>query len=126
MILPEPRTLRVFHDAQLRRFGGAPGMRDAGLLESAVGRVRSALLYAEMDAVDAAAMLCHAILKNHAFVDGNKRTAYGALIMTLAGNGLRLRAGDMEIAGMIFEAAGGSDGWEPIAAWVRARTEAAE
>jgi death on curing protein len=121
MILPDARTLRIFHDAQLRRFGGAPGMRDAGLLESAVGRVRSALLYAEMDAVEAAAMLCHAVLKNHAFVDGNKRTAYGALVMTLAGNGLRLRAGDMEIAEMIFAAAGGSEGWEAIAAWLRPR-----
>lgn len=119
MILPDLVTLRVFHDAQLKRFGGAPGMRDIGLLQSAVGRVQTAMNDAPMDAVDAAAMLCHAVLKNHAFVDGNKRTAYGALVMTLAGNGFRLQADDMEIADMILTAAAATDGFEPIAAWLR-------
>jgi death on curing protein len=119
--LPDPLTLRVFHDAQLKRFGGAPGLRDPGLLEAAVGRVRSALLYKDMDAIDAATMLCHAILKNHAFVDGNKRTAYGALVMTLAGSGLRLDASDADIAEMILNAAAGNAGYEAISAWVRPR-----
>jgi death-on-curing protein len=114
-------TLRVFHDAQLRRFGGAPGRRDPALLESAIGRVCTAPAYAEMDAVDAAAMLCHAILKNHAFVDGNKRTAYGALVMALAGNGFRLEAEDDAILAMILGAAAGSDPWQAIARWLRPR-----
>ena len=125
MILPTAATLRVFHDAQLRRFGGAPGLRDPGLFESALGRVESALLYAPMDAVDAAAMLCHAILKNHAFVDGNKRTAYGGLVMTLAGNGLRLAAEDDAILAMILAAAAGPGPWQAIAAWLRTRVVAA-
>ncbi|QPH54917.1 type II toxin-antitoxin system death-on-curing family toxin [Pontivivens ytuae] len=124
MILPDAATLRIFHDAQLKRFGGAPGLRDPGLLEAAVGRVHSALAYVEMDAVEAAAMLCHAVLKNHAFVDGNKRTAYGALVMVLAGNGLRLKAGDMEIADMILTAAGSQDGHDVIADWLRPRVDA--
>lgn len=121
MNLPDATTLRIFHDAQLKRFGGAPGLRDQGLLESAVGRVRSALAYADLDPVAAASMLCHAVLKNHAFIDGNKRTAYGALVMVLRGNGLRLIATDMEIAGMILDAAGSQDGWDAIDAWVRPR-----
>ena len=121
MNLPTASTLRVFHDAQLRRFGGAPGLRDQGLLDSAVGRVRSAMLYEEMDAVDAAAMLCHAILKNHAFVDGNKRTAYGAMVMTLAAAGLHLEAKDEEILEMILAAAGGQGPWTDIAGWLRGR-----
>jgi death-on-curing protein len=117
-------TLRVFHDAQLRRFGGAPGLRDPALLESAIGRVRTALAYTEMDAVDAAAMLCHAVLKNHAFVDGNKRTAYGALVMVLAGNSLRLEAEDDSILAMILGAAAGPEPWQSIAAWLRPRVRA--
>ena len=121
MIFPNAATLRVFHDAQLKRFGGAPGMRDPGLLEAAVGRLRSALAYSEMDAVDAAALFCHAVLKNHAFVDGNKRTAYGALVMTLSGNGLRLKAADIEIAEMILSAAAGHEGHQAIADWLRPR-----
>lgn len=124
MILPDAATLRVFHDAQLRRFGGAPGLRDAGLLDSALGRVQSALAYADMDVVDAAAMLCHAILKNHAFVDGNKRTAYGALVMILAG--LRLEAEDTEIVQTILDAAAGQRPWQDIAAWLRPRVATAE
>ena len=119
-------TLRVFHDAQLRRFGGAPGLRDPGLLESAVGRVETALAYADMDAVDAAAMLCHTILRNHAFVDGNKRTAYGALVMTLAGNGLRLEADDAAILEMIVGAAAGPEPWHAVAGWLRSRVRPME
>lgn len=121
MNLPNAMTLRVFHDAQLKRFGGAPGLRDPGLLESAVGRVHSAMGYDALDVAAVAAMLCHAILKNHAFVDGNKRTAYGGLVMVLRGNGWRLEAEDMEIAGMIIDAAGSSDGYEAIADWLRPR-----
>lgn len=83
--------------------------------------MQSASLYAEIDVVDAAAMLCHAILRNHAFVDGNKRTAYGALVMTLDGNGLQLAATDTEIADLILSAAARSDDFEPIADWIRAR-----
>ncbi|MBK1634376.1 type II toxin-antitoxin system death-on-curing family toxin [Rhodovulum adriaticum] len=121
MNLPDKATLLVLHDAQIRRFGGAPGLRDEGLLDSAIGRTQTAIGYTEMDPIEAGAMLCHAILKNHAFIDGNKRTAYGSLVMTLAGNGYRLEASDMEIADMIIAAAASSEGHEAIDAWVRAR-----
>lgn len=123
--LPEPATLRIFHDAQLRRFGGAPGLRDAGLLDAAVGRVKSALGYADLDAVEAAAMLCHAVLKNHAFVDGDKRTSYGALVMTLAANGRAFDARDDEIADMIIAAAAGDEGHAAVTAWLRPRIRSA-
>ncbi|MCR9221562.1 MAG: type II toxin-antitoxin system death-on-curing family toxin [Alphaproteobacteria bacterium] len=124
MILPDVQTLRILHEAQLRRFGGAPGIRDAGRLEAAVGRVHSALGYREMDAVEAAALLAHAILRNHPFVDGNKRTAWGAVVMTLAANGLRLEAEDMAIADLVLSAAAGQEDHAAIAAWLRAHTTA--
>ena len=119
MIRPDASTLMKLHDAQITRFGGKPGVRDYGLLESAVGRLDSALAYVDLDTVNAASMLCHAVLKNHAFIDGNKRTAYGALVMTLAGNGLRLEADSYEIAERIVEAAGSHEDYEPLSAWVR-------
>lgn len=121
MNLPDKKTLLILHDVQILRFGGSPGLRDEGLLESAIGRVQTAAGYADLDAVASGAMLCHGILKNHAFVDGNKRTAYGALVMTLAGNGLRLEADDLEVAEMIIDAAGSPDSYHRIEDWVRER-----
>lgn len=126
VILPDAATLRVFHDVQLQRFGGAPGLRDPGLLDAAVGRVRTAMGYVDLDTIEAAAMLCHAVLKSHAFVDGNKRTAYGALVMTLAGAGLRLEADDEAIAEMILRAAAAPDDHRTIDAWVRTRVVASD
>lgn len=116
---PDAETLTRLHDAQIARFGGSPGIRDYSLLESAVGRVDTAISYVDLDTVDAASMLSHAVLKNHAFVDGNKRTAYGALVMTLAGNGLRLEADNHDIAERILEAAGSQDDYEALSSWVR-------
>lgn len=122
MITPDTHVLLAMHEASIRRFGGAPGVRDMRLVESAVGRVQTALGYnPEMDVAEAAAMICHAVMKNHAFIDGNKRTGYGALVMTLAGNGYRLVAEDREITDMMIATAAGHDGHEPLAAWVRDR-----
>ena len=122
MIFPNAATLRVFHDAQLKRFGGAPGMRDPGLLEAAVGRLRSALAYSEMDAVDAAALLCHAVLKNHAFVDGNKRVALTASAVFLEINGRTLTASEAETV-VIFEGlAASKHGEDELTLWLEKNT----
>lgn len=120
MITPDTQVLLAMHEASIRRFGGAPGVRDMRLVESAVGRVQTAIGYnPDMDAAEAAAMICHAVMKNHAFIDGNKRTGYGALVMTLAANGYRLEASDEEITDRMIATAAGHDGHEPLAGWVR-------
>ena len=113
------------HSAMIRRFGGAPEIRDIGLLESAVGRVGSAISYSEqMDAVEAAAMLCWTVVKNHPFVDGNKRAGYGALVTMLAANGLQLDPGltSEEVAERIVEVASGERDFKAFQDWLDPRT----
>jgi death-on-curing protein len=77
----------AIHDASLRRFGGAPGVRDHGLLESALYRPRTGY-YADL--VEMAAALMESLLMNHPFVDGNKRVAFFATDVFLRLNGFRL------------------------------------
>ncbi len=110
IFLPDTADIIEQHDVMIRRFGGAPEIRDLGLLESAVGRVGNAIAYADdMETVEAAAMLCWTIVKNHPFVDGNKRAGYGALVTMLAANGLRLDPGlsNDDIADRVIEVAAG-------------------
>ena len=84
----------AIHEDQIRHFGGATGLRDAGQLEAALFRPQSGY-YA--DIVAEAAALWESLSQNHAFVDGNKRTAFAATFTFLAINGLDLTA-DAELA----------------------------
>ena len=126
IILPSAEDLIHLHDAMLRRFGGAPHLRDRGLLESAVGRVERAVDYVGLDPVEAAAMLCWTIVKNHPWIDGNKRAGYGALVTTLAANGWRLdpSLSDDEIADRIIEVAASEANHAPFHDWVQIRVRA--
>ncbi len=123
IILPSAEDLIHLHDAMLRRFGGAPHLRDRGLLESEVGRVERAVDYVGLDLVGAAVMLCWTIVKNHPWVDGNKRAGYGALVTTLAANGWRLdpSLSDDEIADRIIEVAASEANHVPFHDWVQTR-----
>jgi death-on-curing protein len=84
----------AIHDRQLAEHGGAVGVRDAGLLESALARPIQLENYADSppDACNLAASLACAIARNHPFVDGNKRTAFVCYRVFLELNGLRLKA----------------------------------
>ncbi|MBC7690523.1 MAG: type II toxin-antitoxin system death-on-curing family toxin [Methylotenera sp.] len=75
------------HKMMVERFGGAPGIRDAGLLESALARPRSGY-YSSLS--EQAAALMHSLAMNHCFVDGNKRMAFGLTAVFLRINGFRL------------------------------------
>jgi death-on-curing protein len=79
----------AIHDRQIIEHGGADGVRDEGLLESALARPQQMLAYAEPepDLADLATALAYGIARNHPFVDGNKRTAYVALRTFLVLNG---------------------------------------
>lgn len=77
------------HALQIARFGGSPGIRDAGQLESALFRPRSGY-YA--DIVEEAAALWESLSHNHPFVDGNKRTAFASMLIFLQLNGWRVKA----------------------------------
>jgi death-on-curing protein len=86
------------HDEQLGEHGGASGIRDEGLLESALARPLNLAGYGEPDVVELAATYAIAIARNHPFIDGNKRTAYVAMVLFLSLNGLVFRPTDQAAA----------------------------
>ena|SRR5664279_1667122 len=79
----------AIHEDQIERFGGLPGVRDLGLLEAALFRPQTGY-YA--DVIEEAAALWESLSQNHAFLDGNKRTAFAAAYTFLYINGVRLTA----------------------------------
>jgi len=79
----------VIHERQLGRFGGAPGIRDRGALESALARPVNKWMYERADIVDLAAAYAFGIARNHPFFDGNKRVAFLTMAAFLRLNGVR-------------------------------------
>ena len=75
------------HEVQLAEHGGGAGVRDQNLLESALARPENLAAYGEPDAIDLAAAYGFGISRNHAFIDGNKRTGFVAAVMFLRLNG---------------------------------------
>lgn len=80
------------HEAVIEMAGGAQGLRDAALLESALARPENQYAYGETDTFQLAASYAEAISRNHAFVDGNKRTAFYVAVDFLEQNGFQLEA----------------------------------
>ncbi len=116
--LPKDLILAI-HNRQLAEHGGAAGVRDEGLLESALARPQNLFAYGDGDAAALAAAYAFGIARNHPFLDGNKRTAYVACELFLMANGVALVASDEEsLAAMLSLAAGEIDEGE-FAAWLR-------
>jgi death-on-curing protein len=115
-------VLLAVHEEQLAEHGGAAGVRDLGLFESALARPQNLAAYGDPDAAALAAAYGVGLAKNHPFVDGNKRTAFVAVELFLALNGLDLVADDAAcVLTMLAVAAGTLD--EPaFAAWLRSHT----
>lgn len=108
------------HDEQIAEHGGAGGVRDLGLLESALARPQHLAIYApEADAAALAAAYAFGIARNHPFLDGNKRTALVALELFLELNGQRLGADDADCVTTILALAAGELAEEELAGWVR-------
>ena len=117
------RVLLAVHEEQLAEHGGASGIRDLGLFESALARSQNLAHDGQPDAADLAAAYGCDLAKNHPFIDGNKRTAFVAVELFLLLNGLELIADDGDcVMTMLAVAAGGLD--EPaFAAWLRAHIQ---
>ncbi len=99
-------TVKALHEQQILRFGGADGLRDEALLESAVHRAENKAMYEAGASVAAiAASLAWGLIKNHAFVDGNKRTGWVCLVVFLDLNGYRLFCSEVEETAMVLRAA---------------------
>ena len=114
------RALLLLHDESLAEHGGAPGLRDEGLLESALARPLNLVAYGEPDLAALAAAYGVGLAKNHAFIDGNKRAAFLAVGLCLALNGQRLAATQADATLTMLAIASGALGEDAFAAWSRA------
>ena len=107
------------HAEQLAMFGGPDGLRDLGLLESALARAKNKLVYGQTDLSTLSASYGFGIAKNHPFVDGNKRTAFAAIIVFLGLNELEFCASEAEASVMILALAAGELSEVDLARWIR-------
>ena len=114
------RALMLLHDESLAIHGGLSGVRDEGLLLSALARPVNLLAYGTPDVADCAASYAYGLAKNHPFADGNKRAAFLALGMFLRLNGYRLAATQSDATQTIFALAAGDLTESELAAWIRA------
>ena len=117
------QALVLLHGESLATHGGREGMRDEGLLDSALMRPQNILAYADADnPPDAAALAASygvGLAKNHPFVDGNKRAAFLAVGLFLYLNGLRLQATQTDATLTMLAVAAGDITEEAFAAWLR-------
>ena len=105
----DERDALALHDRLLALHGGAVGLRDDGLLKSALARPQQHFAYAESpDIVDMAAAYTWGIVRNHPFVDGNKRTGFVVGILFLELNGYRFNASEGDTAQMVLQLASGN------------------
>jgi death on curing protein len=104
----DERDALALHDRLLALHGGAAGLRDDGLLKSALARPQQHFAYAESaDIIDMAAVYTAGIVRNHPFVDGNKRTGFVVGILFLELNGYRFTASEEDAAKSVLELAAG-------------------
>lgn len=113
----------ALHADQLAHFGGAPGLRDEGLLASAVARVGNRLLDGgrAVSLSELAASLAFGIIRNHAFIDGNKRTSLAAALVFLEANGKALRSCDDDLLRTWLDLAAGDLSEQDLARWLEPR-----
>jgi death on curing protein len=121
---PEPKwlshkALLLLHEESLAQFGGSRGLRDEGLLDSALARPRNLHAYhPECMLAELAAAYGVGIAKNHSFVDGNKRAAFLAVGVFLAMNGYRLTADQIDAIKTMLAVASGELGESEFANWI--------
>jgi death-on-curing protein len=112
-------ALLLLHDESLAEHGGLQGLRDEGLLDSALARPLNLAAYNDPDVCELAASYCVGLAKNHPFVDGNKRAAFLALGLFLYSNGQRLTATQAEATLAVLAVAAGEWDEATLAAWLR-------
>lgn len=116
-------VLLLLHDESLAEHGGASGLRDEGLLASALARPRNLSLYETPDVSGLAAAYGVGLARNHAFVDGNKRTAFLAVGLFLAIHGYRLQATQAEATLTMLSVAAGHIEDAAFADWIRSHIQ---
>ena len=122
--MKEPEWLTVamivaIHDEQLLVHGGPSGIRDSGLLESALDRPRNKWAYENAELPELAAAYGYGIAKNHPFADGNKRTSLLAIYTFLGINGVNFVVPEADAAAMVFALAAGEVREDSLGRWIR-------
>ncbi len=115
-------ALLLLHAESLAEHGGAAGLRDAGLLDSALARAQNLAVYGTPDYAQLAAAYGFGLAKNHAFVDGNKRAAFLATGLFLALNGYRLTATQADATLTVLALAAGEIDEPAFVNWIRERS----
>ena len=114
-----PAVVMAIHEAQLSEHGGATGVRDQGLLESALARPRQVYAYAGNPSLTRlAAAYAFGLAKNHPFVDGNKRTAWVVCAAFLELNGREVTADQAGVVSIMLGVAGGTVSEDQLIEWL--------
>ena len=109
----------ALHSRQLRRFGGAPGLRDEGMLRSALERPVNKWSYEQAELAELAAAYAFGLAKNHAFIDGNKRIAFMSMMVFLRKNGIAFAPDPAQATTIILALAAGEVSEESLTRWIR-------
>ena len=112
-------SVLVMHEEQLAEHGGGAGVRDLGLLESGLARPRNAWSCGQDDPIALAALYAAGIMRNHPFIDGNKRTSFLAAYAFLYVNGIEIVASEAEVIVQCLSLAAGEIDDTEFAAWLR-------
>jgi death on curing protein len=122
MLIPKwlnQRIVLAIHGQLVAEYGGSAGLRDEGLLDSALAKPQNLLVYEEQASIfELAAAYGFGISRNHPFVDGNKRAAFMAMYVFLDMNGVSLEAGEEEATLFMYRLAAGEETQEDLAAWL--------
>ncbi|MEA2776173.1 MAG: death on curing protein [Acetobacteraceae bacterium] len=120
----DPMVVQAVHDSQLAEHGGMEGVRDQGLIESALARPRNLAPYGDPDAAELAAAYAYGIAKNHGFVDGNKRTGWVIARLFLADNGYTVSFDRAEMVRTMVSLMAGTIDETAMTEWLRVRIRA--
>lgn len=116
-------VIAVLHAELIREHGGTLGVRDEGMIQSALARPQNKWAYGETDLAALAGAYCFGLAKNHGFIDGNKRVALMAAYVFLYINGIDLDAPEAEAYVEINELAAGARTEDDLVTWIRARMQ---
>ena len=120
----DERDVLAVHDSLMAQHGGPPGLRDRGLLESALARPRQHYSYAEtIDVIQMATLYTAGVITNHPFIDGNKRAGFLVGIMFLELNGFNFMASEEDVIQTVLAFAAGDLDETGYAQWLRANTK---
>ena len=115
----------LLHEQSLAEFGGSAGIRDEGMLDSALGKPENLFAYGKPNIFDLAASYGFGLVKNHPFIDGNKRTGFVTAVTFLELNGYKFHASEADAAVRTLALAAGEMSEAAFADWLKANSRRA-